>query len=153
MDMNTNLRQITLVTLATFSIGVANAEDTSQVVDALTGKAISTIESGINEFANDIANSFGKGRTSISIKGIESDKPSYSIDTIQPISEFNSEIKELTFVQGSLASGENEGDRRNTLNLGLGQRYLVEDQRAIAGINLFVDYEGTSKHKRASLAL
>ena len=35
----------------------------------------------------------------------------------------------------------------------MGQRYLVEDARAIAGVNLFVDYEGTSKHKRASLGL
>jgi len=30
---------------------------------------------------------------------------------------------------------------------------LIEDERAIAGINLFVDYEGSSKHKRASLGL
>jgi len=124
-----------------------------QITSQIVNKAISTTEGYINTQANEFANNFGKGRTSISIKGIDSQEPSYSIDTIQPISEFNSEIKELTFVQGSLASGENEGDRRNTLNLGLGQRYLVEDQRAIAGINLFVDYEGTSKHKRASLGL
>ena len=50
-------------------------------------------------------------------------------------------------------SGENEGERRNTINLGIGQRYLVEDQRAIAGINAFFDYEDSSKHKRASLGL
>ena len=30
---------------------------------------------------------------------------------------------------------------------------MIEDERAIAGINLFVDYEGSSKHKRASLGL
>jgi uncharacterized protein (TIGR02145 family) len=124
-----------------------------QISSQVINKAVSATEGFINTKANEFVNNFGKGRTSISIKGIESQKPSYSIDTIQPLSEFNSDIKELTFVQGSLASGENEGDRRTTINLGLGQRYLVEDERAIAGINLFVDYESSSKHKRASLGV
>jgi len=124
-----------------------------QITSQVINKVISTTEGYINTQANEFANNFGKGRTSISIKGIESKELIYSIDTIQPISEFNSDIKALTFVQGSLFNTDNEGERRNTLNLGIGQRYLVENQRAIAGINLFTDYEGTSKHKRASLGL
>lgn len=125
----------------------------SQIKSQLTHKAISSTEGYISDKANEFVNNFGKGRTAITIKGIESKKPSYSIDTIQPISEFNSGVKALTYIQGSLASGENEGDHRNTLNVGVGQRYLVEDERAIAGINIFADYESGSKHKRASLGL
>lgn len=141
------------LTLSLNTIAIDAHQAGEQITSQIINKAISTTEGYINTQANEFINNFGKGRASISIKGIESDKPSYRIDTIQPISEFNSEIKELTYIQGSLASGENEGDRRYTLNLGLGQRYLVEEERAIAGINLFMDYEGTSKHKRASLGL
>ena len=148
-----NLKQISLSAVLTFSAGVAQAEDASQVVDALTGKAISTIESSINEFANDVANSFGNGNTEISISNIESGNPSYSIKTIQPLTTPNKDDKELVFMQGSIASGENEGDRRNTINLGLGKRILVEADKAIIGANVFVDYETSSKHKRTSLGL
>ena len=133
------------------------AVDADQAIDQIKSqvinKAINTTENYINTQANEIANNFSKGRTSITIKGIESDKPSYSIDTIQPISKFDNDIQELTYIQGSLFNAENEGNRRNTINLGLGQRYLVEDERAIAGINLFLDYEGSSKHKRSSIGL
>lgn len=139
------------LSLNTTAIGADQAVE--QVKSQLTNKAISTTETYINQRANEFINNFGKGRTSIGIKGIESDKPSYSIDTIQPISAFTPDVYELTYIQGSLFSGENEGNRRNTLNLGLGQRYLVEDERAIVGANVFVDYEGSSKHKRASLGL
>ena len=139
------------LSLNTTAIGADQAVE--QVKSQLTNKAISTTETYINQRANEFINNFGKGRTSIGIKGIESDKPSYSIDTIQPISAFTPDVHELTYIQGSLFSGENEGNRRNTLNLGLGQRYLVEDERAIVGANVFVDYEGSSKHKRASLGL
>jgi len=151
-----NFTQVFIVSVLTLSINATalNAEQAGeQIQSQIINKAISTTEGFINTQANEFVNNFGKGRTSISIKGIDSKEPSYSIDTIQPISEFNKDIKELTFVQGSLASGENEGNRRNTINLGLGQRYLVEDERAIAGINIFTDYESSSKHKRASLGL
>ena len=141
------------LTLSLNTTAIDANQAVEQIKSQLTSKAIGTTESYINTQANEFINNFGKGRTSITIKGIESDKPSYSIDTIQPISEFDSGIKALTYIQGSVFNAENEGERRNILNLGLGQRYLIEDERAIAGINLFVDYEGSSKHKRASLGL
>lgn len=142
-----------LLSLSLNTTAIDSDQAVEQVKSQLTNKAISTTETYINQRANEFINNFGKGRTSIGIKGIESDKPSYSIDTIQPISAFTPDVQELTYIQGSLFSGENEGNRRNTLNLGLGQRYLVEDERAIVGVNVFVDYEGSSKHKRASLGL
>ena len=146
-----NLKQISLSAILTFSVGIAQAEGASQVIDTLSNKAISSIESDINEFANDVANSFGNGNTEISISNVESGNPSYSIKTIQPLTTPNKDDKELVFVQGGITSGENEGDRRNTINLGLGKRILVEDDKAIIGANVFVDYENSSKHKRASL--
>ena len=69
------------------------------------------------------------------------------------MSKLNSDSQALTFFQGQLASGENHGERRNTINLGVGYRRLIEDDRAIAGVNLFSDYEFKSAHKRLSLGL
>lgn len=144
---------VALLSLPLNTTAVDADQAVEQIKSQLTNKAIDTTEGYIGGRLNEFFNSFGEGKTSISIEGIESKKPNYSIDTIQPLGEFNSEIYKLTFVQGSVFSSENEGNRRNTLNLGLGQRYLIEQNRAIAGINLFVDYEGTSKHKRSSLGL
>ena len=149
-------KQLSILALLSLSFNASalNAEQAGdQVTSKVINKVINTTEGFINDKANELANNFGKGRTSISIKGIDSKKPSYSIHTIQPLTEFNSSVKELTFIQGTLSSNENEGSRRNTINLGLGQRYLVEDEYAIAGVNIFTDYESGSKHKRASLGL
>jgi hypothetical protein len=64
------------------------------------------------------------------------------------LTPFDDDATELTFVQAQLNSGENFGDRRNTFNLGVGYRQLLEQGQSIAGINLFADYESKSKHKR-----
>ena len=90
-----NFKQISLSALLTFSIGISQAEDVSQVVDHLAGKAINTIETSINEFANDVANSFGNGNTEISISNVESGKLDYSIKTIQPLTTPNKDNKEI----------------------------------------------------------
>jgi hypothetical protein len=69
------------------------------------------------------------------------------------LTPFDDDATELTFVQAQLSSGENFGDRRNTFNLGVGYRQLLEQGQSIAGINLFADYESKSKHKRGSVGL
>ena len=126
-----------------------------QIKAQLTNKVTTTTEGFINNKANEMANSFGNGNTEISISDIESGGDlSYSVKTIQPLSLPTPDDKELLFVQGSLASDKNTADtRRTTINLGLGKRILVEDDKAIMGVNAFVDYETSSKHKRASLGL
>jgi hypothetical protein len=44
----------------------------------LKNQAISNVESRINQKANEYANSFGKGKTEISIRKITSKNPDYS---------------------------------------------------------------------------
>jgi len=125
----------------------------TNVANQLKNKAISTTEGFINDKANEYANSIGSGRSEISIYGIDSQALDYSIKTIQPLTTLDKDSKKLTFFQGRLNSGENHGERRNTLNLGIGQRFLLENDKSIVGINLFTDYETKSKHKRLSLGL
>jgi hypothetical protein len=43
-------------------------------------------------------NAFGAGRSEVSIGGISTKKLNYSLKTIQPLSEFNANSKELTFM-------------------------------------------------------
>jgi hypothetical protein len=50
----------------------------------------------------------------------------YSLRTIQPLSELNANSKELTFIQAGIASGNSGNGRRATINLGIGHRLLVE---------------------------
>ena len=149
--------QLSVLLLLALPFG-ANALDASQAGEQISSKvinkAVSETEGFINTQANKLANSFGNGNTEISISNIESGNPSYSIKTIQPLTTPNPDDKELVFVQGSVASDQNTADtRRSTINLGVGKRILVEDNKAIIGANAFVDYETSSKHKRASLGL
>jgi hypothetical protein len=46
----------------------------------------------------------------------------YSLRTIQPISELDTNSKALTFIQAGIASGKSSDSRRTTVNLGVGHR-------------------------------
>jgi hypothetical protein len=133
--------------------GDLGSKITTGLQNQLKNKAINTTEGLINDKANQFFNQFGSGRSEISIHQITSESPTYSLKTIQPLSELNDKSKDLTFFQGQLASGENYGERRNTINLGIGQRWLLEAGQSMVGLNVFADYEIESKQKRASLGL
>jgi len=126
---------------------------TEGITSHLKNQAISKTETLINDSANQLINQFSPGRSEISINGIQSERLHYEIKTIQPLSELNKDSSQLTFLQAQFATGENHGSPRNTLNLGVGQRHLLEGGRSIVGFNLFTDYETRSKHKRASIGL
>ncbi|MBC8554146.1 MAG: inverse autotransporter beta domain-containing protein [Candidatus Brocadiales bacterium] len=121
-----------------------------EVVNKVKNQAIGKVESYANEAANKFANTFGEGNTEISIRNIKGDKPDWNIVTTQPLTPLEDDNTRL-FWQGSIGSYDQSGDRRTTVNLGLGKRWLLDNENAIAGVNLFTDYETSSKHSRASL--
>ena len=125
----------------------------SKVATALEQTAINKTENLINQKANEMASSVGHGKTDISLHQLTTKKPNLSIKTIQPLTELTDTSPQLTFFQGQVSTGENHGERRATINLGIGQRYLLEDRQSIAGINVFTDYEAESEHSRASIGL
>ncbi|KAA0437497.1 MAG: hypothetical protein FXV80_06490, partial [Candidatus Thioglobus sp.] len=143
------------------TLGSTNSDNTSEfgkkfkksLKQSLKSQAVSKTQSYINSKANKFANKFGQGRTEISISGIDSEAINYHIRTIQPLSNLNKNSQDLTFIQAQLASGADKGDRRETLNLGIGYRKLLEQGQSIAGINLFTDYESKSQHRRASIGV
>ena len=146
------------------ALGSTNSDNANQLGNKLTtgisnqlkNQAINKTEGLVNDKANKFLNAFGAGRSEVSINGMNTDRLNYSIKTIQPISELNTNSKALTFFQGGIASNKrhkSSDNRRTTINLGVGHRLLVEDDMAIVGINVFTDYETKSRHRRLSLGL
>ena len=105
-------------------------------VDELVDRLYSSLESFLEEnFEN----------TDFSIKKIESIKPEIGIQTFKIFSEDNSD---LSFFQGSLFLHDSD---RETFNIGLGQRYLSNDESILFGLNAFYDYEFDYEHQRFSI--
>lgn len=118
----------------------------------MTDQVTQQVEQQLNTQANQWLKHFGEGHSRLVIEDIETQKVRYSLDSIQPLESLEPNMTQLNYVQGSVFSAYHQGERRSTLNLGIGQR-LLEAGQSIAGINLFVDYETRSKHQRASLGL
>mgnify|MGYP005706366853 FL=1 len=72
--------------------------------------------------------------TDFTIRTTEETKPELSIQTFKPLNESD---EELTFFQGSFFM--HDGDRE-TLNLGIGKRYISEDETTMYGLNAFYDH-------------
>jgi len=157
--VNTKLKTTVLSTAVTLALGLsdvatAGGSNISEVLDSVkdkvTGKVVNSTESLVNESLNEYANQFGEGNTEISVYDIEKSDPSYSITTVQPLIQTDDKAETL-FFQGSVYSFKNHGQKRPTINLGIGKRWLSDDKSEITGINLFYDFETKSKHSRASL--
>ena len=105
-------------------------------VDEALDRFYSSLESFLEEnFEN----------TDFSIKKIETIKPEIGIQTFKIFSEDSSD---LSFFQGSLFLHDSD---RETFNIGLGQRYLSNDESILFGLNAFYDYEFDYEHQRFSI--
>ena len=105
-------------------------------VDEVVDRFYNSLESFLEEnFEN----------TDFSIKKIETIKPEIGIQTFKIFSEDSSD---LSFFQGSLFLHDSD---RETFNIGLGQRYLSNDESILFGLNAFYDYEFDYEHQRFSI--
>ena len=105
-------------------------------VDKVVDRFYSSLESFLEEnFEN----------TDFSIKKIETIKPEIGIQTFKIFSEDSSD---LSFFQGSLFLHDSD---RETFNIGVGQRYLSNDESILFGLNAFYDYEFDYEHQRFSI--
>ena len=105
-------------------------------VDKVVDRFYSSLENFLEEnFEN----------TDFSIKKIETIKPEIGIQTFKIFSEDSSD---LSFFQGSLFLHDSD---RETFNIGLGQRYLSNDESILFGLNAFYDYEFDYEHQRFSI--
>jgi adhesin/invasin len=82
----------------------------------------------------------------IDIADLDGDDTRFSIFTVQPLYD-NAAAGRATFFQGGIIATDDD----DTLNLGLGQRWMLNDGKVIAGLNLFYDNEWDAGHERMSV--
>ena len=118
----------------------------------------SNLENRVTSYFNGLANSFGNSISSLLSEnsrvkyldlnlGVQEHlKPTISLTNVNMISEFgNSAI----FNQNSLNLHNND----QTINLGIGHRTLLNDDKVIFGLNLFYDYAFDDSHQRNGAGL
>ena len=139
-----NLRAYIYSVIAIFLlIGISNA---------------SNLENRVTSYFNGLANSFGNSISSLLSEnsrvkyldlnlGVQEHlKPTISLTNVNMISEYgNSAI----FNQNSLNLHNND----QTINLGIGHRTLLNDDKVIFGLNLFFDYAFDDSHQRNGAGL
>ena len=99
-----------------------------------------------NSTATAIDSTLSNSRTDISIMGIKSKKARYFITNVKGF-EPSDNGHAQTFMQTSLGNANS----RAVLNIGLGRRYLSDDESIITGFNAFIDYDPKYGHQRASI--
>ncbi len=117
------------------------------------------ISSGLTNLGNEIAESIpGEGDTEVTISEQDNYDIKFSILAVRSL--FSNPYKQITndhlyFTQIRISNHEPfaNGDERTVLNAGLGFRMLVNDNNAIAGLNIFHDYEFDEGHQRGSVGV
>ena len=82
----------------------------------------------------------------IDIADLDGEDTKFSIFTVQPLYD-NQAAGRATFFQGGIIATDDD----DTINLGLGQRWILNDGKVIAGLNLFYDNEWDAGHERMSV--
>ena len=135
------LKKFAIALLASLFALSANAQD-------LKNKATNKITSELNKsLTSGLANIFPTAEVSLSSG--KTQKVKGNILVVMPFSDIDDK-KNVTFTQGSIYFSDND---QETLNLGIGQRRLLDNENLMIGANMFFDEEFTSRHRRASFGL
>ena len=135
------LKKFFIVLLASLFALSANAQD-------LKNKATNKITSELNKsLTSGLANIFPTAEVSLSSG--KTQKVKGNILVVMPFSDIDDK-KNVTFTQGSIYFSDND---QETLNLGIGQRRLLDNENLMLGANMFFDEEFTSRHRRASFGV
>ena len=126
-----------LVIIFSVFISTANAAD-------ITNKFVNNFSSYLN---NTLSEMFPTAEVSLSSGS--TNEVTGSILVVKPLSDIN-DNENILFTQGSLFLSDNS---RETLNLGIGKRKLLNDDTLIIGANLFYDHELDYDHQRASVGI
>ena len=113
------------------------------MVDGVVKKSV---DKAAMSTAGAIDNSMAHSKTDISITGIKSKKTRYAITNVKGFDPSDNGHAQ-TFMQSSLRNANS----RAVLNLGLGRRYLSDDESVITGFNAFLDYDPKYGHQRVSI--
>ena len=105
----------------------------------------------MNNFNSYLNDSLGQlfPTSEVSLSSGTTNEVTGSILVIKPLSDIN-DNENILFTQGSLFLSD---ESRETLNLGIGKRKLVNNDTLLIGANLFYDHELDYDHQRASVGI
>lgn len=142
-DSDKNLKQRSL---AESAVELANSDENkndfvlNKINEELSDLAISSAQAIDNKISN--------SHTEVNVMGTENSKPRFEISNVTGINSYGDRTSQ-TFLQSSA----NNINGRTTLNLGVGQRYLSDDENLITGLNAFFDYNLDYGHQRSSVGV
>ena len=140
-DDSAGQRQEAAAKMASDAAGSANPEQA--LVDGVVKKSV---DKAAMSTAAAIDSSMAYSKTDISITGIKSKKTRYFITNVKGF-EPSDDGQAQTFMQSSIGNANS----RAVINLGLGRRYLSDDETVLTGFNAFLDYDPKYGHQRASI--
>ena len=147
-DDSAGQRQEAAAKMASDAAGSANPEQA--LVDGVVKKSVDVVNKNIDKAAMSTAaaidSSMAYSKTDISITGIKSKKTRYFITNVKGF-EPSDDGQAQTFMQSSIGNANS----RAVINLGLGRRYLSDDETVLTGFNAFLDYDPKYGHQRASI--
>jgi len=135
------MNKVFFILLSIFFITASNAED---LKNKLTGKFTSNLNQYLNESLGEIFPTAEVGLTSGKTQKVKG-----HILVVKPLSDINDK-ENILFTQGSIYFSDGN---RETLNLGIGKRKLLNNDTLMLGANLFYDHELDYDHQRASLGI
>ena len=105
----------------------------------------------MNNFNSYLNDSLGQlfPTSEVSLSSGTTNEVTGSILIVKPLSDIN-DNENILYTQGSLFLSD---DSRETLNLGIGKRKLVNNDTLLIGANLFYDHELDYDHQRASVGI
>ena len=126
------LKNLYLIFLLLFFIPASNANELENTLNKVYDKGSDVAESYISNFLN------GAGDTEVSIGKKKNNKPTGSIMIVRPMIV---EEDSVLFYQAQLNSYHVLGDDRQSINYGIGKRFLSDDKSTFWGINTFLDLD------------
>lgn len=121
------------------------------LVFGLSANAADIKNKFMNNFNSYLNDSLGQlfPTSEVSLSSGTTNEVTGSILVVKPLSDIN-DNENILFTQGSLFLSD---DSRETLNLGIGKRKLVNNDTLLIGANLFYDHELDYDHQRASVGI
>tara|TARA_Y100000992_G_scaffold109204_1_gene71147 strand:+ start:104 stop:994 length:891 start_codon:yes stop_codon:yes gene_type:complete len=132
------MKKLLILILIIFNPSLAFADDIESVLNKVYTKGSKVAEGYIQNLLD------GQGDTEVSISAKNENKPTGTIMVVRPLS-INE--RDLTFYQAQLNSFHVLGDTRQSMNFGIGKRFLSEDGSSFLGINSFLDYDIESNNR------
>ena len=130
--MNTVMKNFLASLLILLIFNTSNANELENTLNKVYDKGSDVAENYISNLLD------GPGDTEVSIGKKRNNKPTGSIMIVRPMSV---EEDSVLFYQAQLNSHHVLGDDRQSINYGIGKRFLSDDKSTFWGINTFLDLD------------